>query len=64
MEALLLDSPSLHPSLDVALAMIYPKAVRDASRESGLPEMAFPDTSPYGLDEILASGFLPESDRR
>ncbi|QVL49292.1 MAG: DUF29 domain-containing protein [Thiocapsa sp.] len=63
-EALLLDSPSLRPSLGAALAMIYPKAVRDASRESGLPEMAFPDTCPYRLDEMLAPGFLPESGRR
>ncbi|NCC28086.1 MAG: DUF29 domain-containing protein [Gammaproteobacteria bacterium] len=63
-EALLLDSPSLRPSMDAALAMIYPKAVRDAARESGLPETAFPVTCPYGLAEILAPGFLPESDRR
>jgi hypothetical protein len=41
-EALLLDSPSLRTSLDAALATIYPKAVRDACRESGLLETAVP----------------------
>ncbi|EGV17318.1 DUF29 domain-containing protein [Thiocapsa marina] len=60
-ESLLLDSPSLRSSLDDALTMIYPKAVRDASRESGLHETAFPNTCPYTLEEILSPGFLPES---
>ncbi|SDW38538.1 DUF29 family protein [Thiocapsa roseopersicina] len=56
--------PGIRPSLDTALAMIYPKAVRDAARESGLPETAFPGTCPYALEQILAPGFLPESGRR
>lgn len=64
LEALLLDSPSLRPSLDAALAIIDPKAVRDTARESGLPETAFPDTFPYALEQILATGFLPENGRR
>jgi len=58
-DALLLDSPSLRSGLDRALALVYPKAVRDACRETGLPEASFPQTCPWRLDEILAPGFLP-----
>lgn len=52
-EALLLDSPSLRTAMEDALAMIYPKAVRDACRETGLPETTFPATCPYRLDQIV-----------
>jgi hypothetical protein len=59
-EALLLDSPSLRGALDEALAWVYPKAVRDAARETGLPEASFPKVCPHALDQILAPGFLPD----
>ncbi len=59
-EALLLDSPSLRTAMEDALAMIYPKAARDACRETGLPEAAFPATCPYRLDEIVDPNFLPD----
>jgi hypothetical protein len=64
-EALLLDSPSLRTAMEDALATIYPKAVRDACREAGLPETTFPATCPYRLDQIVDPNFLPEGlDRR
>ncbi len=61
-EALLLDSPSLRGHLESTLNLIYPKAIRDACRETGLPETTFPPTCPYELDEILDARFLPMAD--
>ena len=58
-EALLLDSPSLRRELPEALAIIYPKALRDACQETGLPKTAFPSSSPFTIEEILDQGFLP-----
>ncbi|GAB4284227.1 MAG: DUF29 domain-containing protein [Oscillatoriaceae cyanobacterium] len=59
-EALLLDSPSLRAELDKSLETIYPKAVRDAARETDLPETIFPESCPFEMAEILAEGFLPK----
>ena len=58
-EALLLDSPSLRGQILAALGQIYPKARRDAQRETGLAETIFPESCSYGLDDILDPGFLP-----
>jgi hypothetical protein len=60
-EMLLLDSPSLRRELEPALRMIYPKAVRDAQRETGLSAAIFPETCPFSADEILNPHFLPEA---
>ncbi|NER93857.1 MAG: DUF29 domain-containing protein [Symploca sp. SIO1B1] len=59
-EALLMDSPSLRGQLEPGLEMIYPKAVRDACRETDLPETAFPLSCPFEIKEILEQGFLPD----
>ncbi len=59
-EALLLDSPSLRGKLTQGLDIIYPKAVQDASLETGLPETTFPSSCLFTIDEILDRGFLPE----
>ncbi|MFP5268880.1 DUF29 domain-containing protein [Coleofasciculus sp.] len=59
-EALLLDSPSLRGELEQGLARVYPKAVRDACRETGLPETTFPLSCPFEIEEILAQSFLPD----
>ena len=59
-EGLLLDSPSLRGELDLALGTIYPKAVRDACRETDLPKTIFPKLCPFLMSEILAEGFFPE----
>jgi hypothetical protein len=59
-ESLLLDSPSLRPDLEAALTLIYPKAVRDAGRETGLSPSIFPTICPYSLGEILDTEFLPD----
>ncbi|NEP55960.1 MAG: DUF29 domain-containing protein [Symploca sp. SIO2G7] len=59
-EALLMDSPSLRRQLEPGVEIIYPKAVRDASRETDLPETAFPLSCPFEIEEILAQSFLPD----
>lgn len=56
-EALLLDSPSLRPMLAKLLESVYPKAVRDACHETGLPCSVFPEHCPYSIDVILDSDF-------
>ena len=61
-EALLLDSPSLRGDLETALVIVYPKSVRDAHRETSLPETVFPLSCPFALEEILAPDFLPGSE--
>lgn len=62
-EALLLDSPSLRGTLSAALEQIYPKAVRSADHETGLPAATFPAFCPYLLDDILDAAFLPSGSR-
>jgi hypothetical protein len=63
-EALLLDSPSLRARLSAALDHIYPKAVRTASQETGLPVATFPKNCPYLLDDILDTAFLPSNSQQ
>ena len=52
-EALLEENPSLRRSLDEVARSAYPRAVRLAAIESGLPRDAFPPELPYGAKEIL-----------
>ena len=52
-EALLEENPSLRRSLDGVARSAYPRAVRLASIESGLPRDAFPSELPYETGEIL-----------
>lgn len=59
-EALLLDSPSLRRELEDTLETIYPKALRDACRETGLPKTAFPSSCPFAIEEILNQEFFPD----
>lgn len=48
----LADNPGLKSRLDEALARAYRRARIQAAAETGLPEEAFPESCPYGLDEI------------
>jgi Domain of unknown function DUF29 len=52
-EALLEENPSLRPSLDDIAWSVYPRAVRLAAIETGLPRDAFPPELPYDAKEIL-----------
>ncbi|MDM8546487.1 DUF29 domain-containing protein [Candidatus Venteria ishoeyi] len=60
-EQILIDSPSLRNALSDTLPDIYKKAVRDAKRETGLPEKTFPVLCLFELDSILCQGYYPEA---
>lgn len=53
-------SPSLQGFLPTALAEAYRTARRSAARETGLPLATFPETCPWGLDQLLDEDFWPE----
>jgi hypothetical protein len=59
-EDLLRMAPNLKNQMAAALEEIYPRAVRRASSETGLPRGTFPPSSPFGLDQILDEEFFPE----
>lgn len=52
-ERLLEQSPSLKRLVPEAVARVYPKARRDAARETGLPAMRFPKQCPYTEPVLL-----------
>jgi hypothetical protein len=52
-EALLEENPSLRRSLDDIAWSVYPRAVRLAAIETGLPHDAFPPEPPYDAKDIL-----------
>jgi predicted DNA-binding ribbon-helix-helix protein len=58
-EEALQDSPSLKPQLAELLAECYPRAVIEASDETGLPAATFPSSCPFTLEQILDREFLP-----
>jgi hypothetical protein len=60
-DRILEDSPSLRDAMSARLEKEYDLARRDASRETGLPESAFPEQCPYSDAQILAEDFLPLS---
>jgi hypothetical protein len=54
------ESPSLHSHAAEVFASAYADAREQASAETGLPLRAFPESSPYTLEQALDTGFLPE----
>jgi hypothetical protein len=52
-EALLEENPSLRQHLEEVSRSVYPRAVRLAAIESGLPRRTFPPELTYGTEEIL-----------
>jgi hypothetical protein len=52
-DALLEENPSLRAYLDEVARSAYPRAVRLAAIETGLPRHAFPDELPYAVAQIL-----------
>ena len=57
---LLEDNPSLKSVLAEALARAYRKAIKEAERETGLPEAAFPAACPWTFEQAAAAGFWPD----
>ncbi|UHD18953.1 DUF29 domain-containing protein [Thiocapsa bogorovii] len=55
------DSPSLRSYPTLVLAQSYQRARRSAAMQTGRPLATFPETCPYGLDQVLDDAFLPES---
>lgn len=53
------DSPSLHAELDAFLAWAYPRARKAVARETGLPLGTFPESCPWGLNQLLDEDFWP-----
>lgn len=58
---LLDDSPSLKPKLPELLADAYDSALRWAADETGLDETDFPQTCRYSIEQVLDTGFYPDS---
>ncbi len=54
------DNPSLNAQLDEALTRAYRLAVVGATRETGLPEGAFPKSPPYSFEQAIDDSFWPE----
>ena len=55
-QTLLEDNPSLQPYLSQRIDKIYRLAVIAAERETGLN--LFPETCPYGIEQILSEDFF------
>jgi Domain of unknown function DUF29 len=53
------QSPSLRLFSMHAVAGLYPAARRKASRETGLPQSAFPTECPYSFDQLMDYDFPP-----
>lgn len=51
--SLLKESPSLVPQLPVLVTEEYPRARRQASRQTRLPLTTFPESCPFTVDEII-----------
>jgi Domain of unknown function DUF29 len=55
-EALIEENPGLQQHLEEVARSAYPRAVRLAAIESGLPRDAFPAEIPYAAADILGDG--------
>ena len=60
-EEALQDSPSLKPQLAELVVQCYPRAVIEASDETGQPAATFPPSCPFTLEQILERRFFPDS---
>lgn len=56
---LLEDNPSLHTELPTQFAKAYPRARRDAARETKLSLATFPIDCPWTVEEILDEDWYP-----
>jgi hypothetical protein len=53
-------SPSLEGQLDTLLAWAYPRARRQAAKDTGLPLATFPETCPWNVEQLLDEDFWPD----
>ena len=61
-ERLLENNPSLVTQLSNLIALEYPRAHRQASRETGLPLTTLPENCPLTVEQITGD-YWPESER-
>jgi uncharacterized protein YPO0396 len=54
------DLPSLARELPALATTAYPRARRDAAKETGLPLATFPEACPWPLERVLDEDFWPE----
>lgn len=54
-------NPSLRSRLPVILVDAYADARKLAAVDTGLPRATFPETCPWGLEEVLDEDFWPEA---
>jgi Domain of unknown function DUF29 len=59
-QTLIEESPSLKNLPDKLIPTIYPKSIRSAVLETGLPAASFPADCPYTVEQILADDWLPQ----
>jgi Domain of unknown function DUF29 len=55
------DLPSLAAELETLAAWAYPRARRDAAKDTGLPLATFPEVCPWPLAQVLDENFWPEA---
>ena len=60
-QALFARYPYLHTRQETAYARAYPRARRQAARETGLPLALFPQTCPWTPEQVLDAGFWPDA---
>jgi hypothetical protein len=60
-ELILEDSPSLREFLPTAFAWAYPRARKEAAKESGLPLGTFSETCPWPVAQVMDEDFWPEA---
>jgi hypothetical protein len=53
-EDVLSDNPGLRPRIGEALARGFRKARIEAAKETGLDPEHFPQTCPYGFDDLMS----------
>jgi Domain of unknown function DUF29 len=54
------DLPSLARELPTLATAAYPRARRDAAKDTGLPPATFPETCPWTVEQVLDADFWPE----
>jgi hypothetical protein len=55
------DNTSLARELEALAAWAYPRARRDAVRETGLPIATFPEACPWAVAQVLDEDFWPDA---
>jgi hypothetical protein len=59
-DIVLINSPSLRPTVPDVVAESYSHAIKQASRETALPVETFPASCPWTPGEVLGEDWLPD----